>query len=314
MATTGFKAGFEGSDFTILYQEESVRGTNPDTGGGGGTWNQVALESFSPNAVRDRTRPSTIRADKQGSRGVTTRVACTPQAVVPYTPTGLDSFIAALLNNDQFTTKVCQNSTIFQSLYLIQQGSGADDNFAYPGAWPSGGSLTMATGGFTSFTFDFFASERIALPDSAIVDPIGPPNTESPFDPVTAATGLQWKGSDLTGVTSFTLNIAKDGAEELYEIGLPSGIGIAMGAINVTLDAQVYFATLDLFNDWIAETSGTLQLSLRDNTGTNGYDILMPDATLITFDDPLSGPNPIVATLNYECNANPYTIQFTQIP
>ena len=313
MATIITNKFYEGSDFNILSQVEATRGLNPDTGGTGGAWLQMPVQSFTPGYQKTRTRPTTIRSDKQSSKGVTTSIACNPQIVVPFVTDTFDPWIQAALNNDQFTADVCENSDIFQSHYLIQQGPGTDDNFAYPGCWPSGFTLTLALNGFAEFTFPFFSEDRIDLADSAIVDPVTPAPEKSPYDPVTLASGLVFGGSDLVGVNSFTLTCAKDGAESIYEIGTPNAQSVSMGAINITLSAQLYMKDLAHFQAVKTETEAALQIKLRETDGVTGYDINMPAATTVNLSDPLNGPGIILATLDFEANASPHTIDFTKV-
>ena len=311
MATTQTNSFYEGSDFTILSQAEATRGTNPD--GSAGSWDTISASTVTPNHTRPRTRPATIRADKQSEPGVTTSVACTPAIVVPFRTNHYNAWLAALNNNDTFTTNQCDNSTIFQSFYLIQQGSGTDDNFAYPGAWPSGGQFTLATNGFGEFTFNFFAEDRIQLNDASITDPINSPTTQPIFDAVTLATVINWDGGQLIGVNSMTLNWAKDGAEQIYEVGSPASQGVVMGALNVTAQAQLRFASLDLFNDLNSEKEAVLEIQVRDKNG-KGYNFSMPQAIITNFGDPINGAGVITATVDFEANPNPYTLRITEIP
>lgn len=311
MATIITNKYYEGSDFQILSQVETTRGQNPDTGGTTGTWLQMPLSSFTPGYAKTRNRPTTIRQDKQSSKGVTTQIACNPQAVVPFVSSTFNSWIQAALNNDQFTAGSCSNSNIFQSHYIIQQGPGTDDNFAYPGCWPSGLTLNHALNGFAELTFPFFAEDRISITDAEIVDAITLAPEQSPYDPVTLASGISFGGSDLIGVNSMTLTLAKDGAESIYEYGQPNSTSIAMGAINVTFNAQLYFKDLSYFNDVKAETEGELIIKLRETDGLTGYDITMPAATTVNFSDPVNGPGIILTTLDFEANASPHTINFT---
>ena len=310
MATIITNKYYEGSDFNILSQVEVTRGQNPDTGGTTGAWLQMPISSLTPGYQKTRTRPGTIRSDKQSSKGVTTQNVCNPQIVVPYVTDTFDPWIQAALNNDQFTGGNCQNSTIFQAYYLIQQGPGTDDNFAYPGCWPSALTLNHGLNGFAELTFPFFSEDRIILADSSIVDPITPAPEQSPYDPVTLASGIEFDGSPLIGVNTLTLNLTKDGAESIYEYGSPGATSVAMGAINVMFTAQVYFSDLSLFQDVKAEKEAALKIILRETNGTTGYDIEMPAATTVNWSDPINGPGVILATLEFEANASPHTINF----
>ena len=313
MATTGYKRGIEGADIDIIYQKELIRGQNPDSGGTGGTWKIISATGFSPNFTQDRETPDTIRADKQSEPSVLSTISCAPQIVVPFTFNQFDDFLAALLNNDQFSAEVCQNSTVFESFYLITRIPGTDTNFAYPGAWPNGGQLTLASGGFGSFQFDYFAQERINVAESVIVDPIGAKDNNPIISASTLGMGITWNSTPMAGLTNIVLSHSKTNSQQLYEIGSASDQGIVMGSLMIELQAQLYFQDESHFLDFRNQTEGPILVSIRDKNN-KGYDINMPNGIIKGWDDPIQGSGIIIATADFEAWPSPYTISYTRIP
>lgn len=314
MATTISKF-LEGSDFSILSQAETIWKTNPDTGGTTGSWDTMLVTDFAPNYTPTRQRPPVIKNDQQVSPSVRTQIACTPATTVPFTRTLFNPWIAALINNDSldtWATNKVQNATAFQSFHLLQKQQTGDDNYAYPGCWPMGGTFTLATGAFSTFAFNWFAGSRAKIAAAAIIDPINPAPTTPIFSPIETTTTVLLGGAAVAGAFSATIVFAKDGAEQLYVIGDPTAKSIAVGALNITGTLQLYTEDTSIFDLFDGETKQTLVIQIRDDEA-KGYNFSMPEVILSTYDDPISGPGPITATANYEANPNPHTIEIEEI-
>ena len=316
MATT-INQFLQGSDYSVLSQAEAVWKTNPDQGGTG-AWDTMLVTDFPPNYNRTRQRPGVIRNDQQVSPGVTTQIACTPSTTVPFTRTLFNPWIAALINDDSLDTwaaNTIQNGTAFQAFHLIWKRLTGDNNYAFPGCWPMGGTFTLATGNFSTFEFNWFAGRRSKIGAAAIVDPITPPPSTPIFSPVETTTTVVIGGMTAgAGAFSATIVFTKDGAENLYVIGDAESKSIATGALNNTGVLNMYLegSNTEVFDAFDGETPHTLTIQIRDNE-SKGYDFSLPEVILTSHDDPISGAGPINCTVNYEANPNPHTIQIQEV-
>ena len=306
-ATTGYKIGFEGSDITLAAQPETDWGVSPD--GGGGPWASKRLSAFSTGYTRTRARPNEIRSDKQQPKGVTTAIACSPSISAPMTKTAWSGMLAASINSE-FAAGTATNGTQFNSFTLLQLMSPTLSRIM-TGCWPSGGSLQVQQGQMLGLNFDVLAKGLAT--GAAPIDPVDPVNTFDVMDPIASVTSLTWNSSELAAVTALNLTWTKQDAAALYVIGSADAAGIAMGALSVTATATLYFNDLSFFDAMVGETEAPLVLSLRD--GADGYDFTLPSTTITKHDDPVNGPGPFTASVEFEAAPGPggFTMQIDEV-
>lgn len=304
--TTGYQIGKEGSDVSLLWYPEAVYGTNPD---GAITWNASRLISENFRGTKNRIRPPEIRNDWQVAGAITSQEPVTGSFVAPARKLAFTEILAASINADA-TTGTFNNTTEFKSFTFLKKFA-SDLYFAYTGSVPTAGRMEVQTGDFLRFGFDFVCKAESKV--TSLTGTEGAVDTYEVFNPVSSVATLTWGGTSVSNATSVNLRWTKQNAQSLYSVGSAAASGFARGELMVMGDISLYFNDATYYDDFVAETTRALVLTVQDS-GSAGYTFTLPQARIMNPSIVAGGPGPIIAQFELEAESNgTYTIQIAEV-
>jgi hypothetical protein len=307
-----YQAGYESTNTAISYGLETTWATLPAT-----TFQGMRILSESLKHTKTRTRPGEIRGDRQAAPGLTTQENASGSIVFPVyyassgKPSAFDDFMSCLFGG-VWTGDVLKNGLDFRTVYIQQRidpAATATKWFRYPGSYPTRAQLTLSLGQFLQATVDFASQQELAATaDASTGGIIAAPDTLE-FDPVGGFLGIYVDDVLLSSACDqFTMTFENQGAAGQYGLGSALAQGMLGGTFLASGDFRIYIKSLDLYNDFRAETYRKVSIRTGDQDG-NYYDITLPKAVLLLNNGiNAEGPNrSLMGEFTLESSPDPIT-------
>lgn len=173
------------------------------------------------------------------------------------------------------------NGTTQPSFTIERQVNDITTFMAYRGQTAGKLSLSMQSGSFTTLSIDMMGKDCV-VDDTATTLP-GAPSASQTYDVHSAVSGTDcviWIDGPLAGTYIKSLTWDYDNALRAQDAICTLGsVGIGSGQIVCTVTAQIYFADVSLYQQFIANDYPEVVFSSLDPLG-NGYFITLPKANI----------------------------------
>lgn len=290
----------DSNDSTISFIAESVAGTTPATP----AFKKIRItgETLVANFESQVSNELTSNADVSDVRKTALSTSGEINFELHADPNFEDLFAASLRGS--WNADVLKALKLKPSFTLERRmNDGTNDNFfRFDGTYFTGMSLTIEpeeiiTGSYSvtgmGHTTDDAIITGATYSDAASVD-VAPPMTGTD---VSAASV-----SGVTGIDFSSLTIELDNNNRIQrklasQGGKARGVGYGRRTVTGTLVA--YFETLDLYNQFMADTAPSITATISD--GTNDYTIVLPRVKWTGGEAPTPGiDQDIMLTMNYQ--------------
>jgi hypothetical protein len=194
------------------------------------------------------------------------------------------------------------NANVFQS-FFIQKMLSSSLFLQYPGAWPTSGGVSGATGGFFSGDLTFLAQDQLNVTADGST---GAQLVAASGDVFNTTTGF---GAVYRGAAALTAKIQKidlkwqgQSAAAQLAMGSAAAQGMRKGLLDVNGSVDLYFKDFNQYTEYLNETKSMLSFSACDVNGA-GFVFTLANATLMDPKIVAGGPNQdVMASFTVEGN------------
>jgi len=212
------------------------------------------------------------------------------------------------------TGQSARMSETFQSFYFQKQL--ASNMFLnYPGAWPTGGSVSAALGGFFETSVTFLCKDQVKNTTDGSTGAQLAAGTGNVFDTVLGF-GTVYRGATAINATinKIDLKWAQQSARGIYGMGSANALGMGVGLMEVSGSIELYFKDFTQYDEFIAETAAMVAFRGVDSTGA-GYIFTIANATIMNPKITAGGPNQdVMASFDLEGNPSASGGMFAGMP
>lgn len=302
MPTAGYSIGASGGDAQLAYAPETTWGVVPGSG-----FKTMRITGESLAGAKERDRPNEIDGTWSGSSLVTTAVTAGGGVNFGASVGNFDDLMAAVFCNTWAAgvpgagQDTLVDGKVLQS-FTIEKRMQAGQYFRYPGAYPTGMTLNVATGQFVGGSFTFVAKNEAKSTTAA--GAYAAAGTGRIINASAGVSAITLGGSPLGYIESMTLNVTRQGAAQQRGLGSVSALGIDPGILIATVEANVYFKDFTLYDAFVAESEQAFSFRTAD-LADKGYTwtLLAP-----VVDAPAPGvqdkTRPIMQRVSFTSNPN----------
>lgn len=199
--------------------------------------------------------------------------------------------------------QMARQGTAFQS-FFFQKQLAANMFLQYAGAWPTGGNVSAALGGFFETGVQFLCKDQTKAVADGSTGAQTAAGTGNVIDTVTGF-GTIYRGAvALSAVVSkIDLKWEQQSARAIYGMGSASASGMGKGLVEASGTIELYFKDFTYYDEFIAETAAMVSFRGVDATGA-GYIFTITNATIMNPKITAGGPNQDVTAV-FELEGNP---------
>jgi len=224
-----------------------------------------------------------VSAGMNANDGKILRVSKTtaPTATVITLDANTPAVVGAAVTGVAVQSSRLTNGTTQTSFTFQKELNDVAQFFKYTGQTPSKMDVALSQGGLSSIKFDFKGSGVDRSTSTLLPSAATPSYTYDVHSGVSGSSCVLWEnGAPLSLVKSISMAYDNSLREQNALCSL-SPVGLGSGNINLTLQAEIYFADGSIFDRFINNTNTELVFSSVDGYG-NGYVFTIPVANIST--------------------------------
>jgi hypothetical protein len=180
----------------------------------------------------------------------------------------------------------CLRNGTTVTTFTIEKKLAADLYLRYVGAFPNEGSLEVGVGDYLKGSLSFLNKSETAGATAIAGATYAAPTIGTVIDSVRGI-GTVWRGATAIAgiVQKLSMKWTKEGAAAQYGIGSAAAVGIRSGKMLVTGSVSTFFANLDLYNEYLAESTDSISFYAIDGlptaSATRGYVLTFCNASIM---------------------------------
>ncbi len=177
--------------------------------------------------------------------------------------------------------QMVRNGSLFNSFYFQKQMA-SNLFLRYPGAWPTGGDLSVGVGDYLKGKLSFLnQDENSATTEAGTGGAPSAPPSGTVIDSVNGVTNILRNGVAINAIIQkIGVKWMKEGARAQYGMGSAAAAGMGKGKLKVDGSLSTFFKDFTLYAEFKAETGSSISFRALDGN-SKGYIITICRAKIM---------------------------------